>query len=134
MAATTHAYPTRAYRDTEVLTADPHHQVVLLFDTMVRDLHTASAAMAQGDHHAQCSNIVHTQRILAALTAALDEGPAPELAEALYSLYNWLHAKLTEASLADDQPLLTEVTGIITSLRDAWRQAEAHCRGEGSRL
>jgi flagellar secretion chaperone FliS len=121
------AYPNRAYQTTEAATADPRHLVVLLFDAMVRDLHRAREAMADGDHEAQCQGILRTQRVLSALLTALDEGADPLLARRLFALYNWLHGKLTEASVGDDLALLDEVADIVTAQRDAWRQAEANC-------
>jgi flagellar protein FliS len=128
MAMSAAVYPALTYQATEALTADPRRQVVLLFDTMVRHLHRALDAMSRGEHYEQCQDIVRTQRILAVLLSALDAGAAPELAGGLYALYNWLYAKLTEASLDDDQALLGEALAIVTDLRDAWRQAEADCR------
>lgn len=132
MAVATHIYPTQAYQDTEMMTADPRHQVVLLFDTMVRQLHAAREAMARRDFYTQCTNIVRTQRILSVLASALQGDEAPAIAEALGSLYHWAHAKLTEASLSDDEVLLAEVTQIVVGLRDAWRQAELQCLTQGS--
>ena len=126
------AYPNRAYQTTEAATADPRHLVVLLFDGMVRYLHRAREAMARGDHEAQCQSILRTQKILSALATALDEDVEPLFARRLFALYNWLHGKLTEASVGDDLALLEEVAGIVTAQRDAWRQAEANCRSEDS--
>lgn len=123
-------YPARAYQSTEAATADPRHLVVLLFDTMVRKLGEARAAMVEARHHDQCQAILHTQRILNALMAALDRAQEPEFTGGLFALYNWLHARLTEASVADDTALLDEVAGHIGQLRDAWRQAEVNCRQE----
>ncbi|NPV48484.1 MAG: flagellar export chaperone FliS [Armatimonadetes bacterium] len=129
MATAIHTYPTQAYQDTEVMTADPRRRVVLLFDSMVRELCAAREAMAQRDYHGQCTSIVRTQRILSVLASALQDGEAPGIARALGSLYHWAHAKLTEASLSDDEVLLAEITQIIVGLRDAWREAELQCRG-----
>lgn len=129
MATATHTYPAHAYQDAEMMTADPRRLVVLLFDGMVRELCAAREAMAQRDYYGQCTSIVRTQRILSVLASALQDGEAPEIARALGSLYHWAHARLTEASLNDDEVLLAEVTEIIVVLRDAWRQAELQCRG-----
>lgn len=126
----TQTYPARIYQTTEAATADPKRQVVLLFDAMVRYLHYAAEAMVRSEHYEQCRNIILVQRILTVLMSALDAQAAPDLAGGLYNLYNWLHARLTEASMGDDQDILNEVTQIITGLRDAWRQADMECRAE----
>jgi flagellar secretion chaperone FliS len=118
------SYPSRAYQATAVDTSDPNHQVVLLFDASVRFLSRAREAMEKQDYEGQCTDIVRTQKILTTLMAALDMNANPEMGQSLYSLYSWLHTKLTEASIHDDVPLLDDLVAIVTDLRDAWREAE----------
>ena len=133
------AYSTKAYQTAEAHAADPNHLVVLMFDSAVRFLHRAMAAMRAGDCEGQCTYIIRTQRIFSTLMASLDLNVEPQLASGLFNLYNWIHGNLTEASIRDDLQLLEEIITIASSLQNAWRQAEANCRqvargaGEGGR-
>lgn len=117
-------YSAKAYQTTAVDTADRNHQVVLLFDAAVCFLYQAQAGIEAGEHYAQCEAIIRTQRILSALTLALDKRVGGELAEHLLGLYQWLYNTLTEASIRDDLALLGEALVVMSQLRDAWRQAE----------
>jgi len=125
-------YSTKLYQQADVQTADKSHQLILLFDSAVRFLHQARDAMEAGNCEMQCTNIVRTQRIVSALMAALEPEFNPELAQSLWAMYNWIHANLTEASIKDDIILLGEILEIMTSLRDAWRQAAVQAREEVS--
>lgn len=123
-------YSARAYQATAVGTSDRNHQVVLLFDAAVRFMHRAIAGMESKNYEAQCDGILRTQKILSILMAALDSNINPEFSKNLFSLYNWLYNSLTEASLQENLELLTELTEIVTNLRDAWQKAEQSVRLE----
>lgn len=125
-------YASRAYQTTATETADPRHQVVLLFEALVRFLHRARQHMTDGDRYEQCQALVRAQKILSALMAALDRRHAPEFANQLFALYNWLHLKLSEAGISEDQAVLGEVLTIAEQLREAWQQAEINCQTEGT--
>ena len=122
------AYPTKAYQTADAHSADRNHTLVLMFDSSVRFLHRAHHAMQERDYETQCACVTRTQKIISTLMASLDTSVEPQLTGSLWTLYNWLHTNLTEASISDDLQLLEEIIGITTNLRDAWRQAEANCR------
>jgi flagellar secretion chaperone FliS len=118
----------RTYQDMEAASADPRHTLVLLFDGLVRYLYQAQTAMSGGDHETQCENVVRGQRILSTLMTSLDRTVAPELADSLWAMYNWMHRKLTEASIRDDVAALEDVLQTAEGLREAWRRAEKDAR------
>lgn len=122
----------KVYQNTAADTADSKHTVVLLFDAAVRFLCGARQAMEAHDYEHQCENILRAQKIISTLMGSLNYEVNPEFAKNLWSLYNWLHMNLTEAGIKDDAELLGQIIEILTSLRDAWREAEATCRAEAA--
>ena len=118
----------RTYQTMEAESADPRHTLVLLYDGLVRYLYQARQAMAQGQYETQCDNTVRAQRIVSTLMSSLDREVAPELAQTLWGMYNWMHGRLTEASIHDDVELLGEILGVAQGLREAWRRAEKEVR------
>ena len=124
------SYSSRAYQAAAVGTADPRHLVVMLFDAAVRFLHEAREAMEKGDCEGQCSAIVRVQKILSTLMSSLNLDIAPALGGGLWQLYNYIHSRLSEASMRDDLAILGEAIELTTCLRDTWRQAEIVCRNE----
>ena len=127
MAATLYA---RAYQTATTEAADPQQTLLLLLRGALRFLHQAREAMQRGDHEGQCDGIVRTQRIISALMTSLDRTLAPELAESLGSTYAWMHSRLTEASILDDQVLLEQVLECLTKLHEAWAQARRNLAEE----
>lgn len=125
------SYSAKAYQTTAAETADQKHAVVLLYDAAVRFLCGARQAMEQHDYENQCENILRAQKIISTLMGALDRNVNPEFSDNLWQLYNWLHAKLTQAGIRDDLVLMEQIIEIMTNLREAWRDAEVACRAEG---
>jgi flagellar protein FliS len=60
---------------------------------------------------------------LGALEAALDHEAAPDLAANLVRLYRFVFAKLSEANMKGDATPLAAAEKVITTLRDAFREA-----------
>ena len=121
-------YPARVYQTTDADSADPYHQVVLLFDAAVRFLHNAREAMDRGDYECQCEEIIRAQRIFSTLMASLDVTVEPQFTHPLWYLYNHVQARLAEAGMQGDLALMDETLALAASLRDAWRQAEINLR------
>lgn len=124
MQAATYA---QAYQRTEVETADPKRLVVMLYDGAVRFLYRAQEAMAQRDYEGQHEALVRAQAIFSELNCSLNLDVG-EIAANLRATYTYIYNALVEANLRDDEALLTEVTGQVERLRDAWREAEAQER------
>lgn len=117
----------QTYQNTALDTTDNKHLLVMLYDTALRHLYQARESMAAGELEDQCDSIVKAQRIISALMSSLDSDPAPELAENLWNLYNWLYGQLAEAGIRDDAETLETVIEVMGQLGEAWRKAAASC-------
>lgn len=115
-----------AYRrvgvETSVESASPHQLVMLLFDGYMEALLQARGAMREGQIEKKGKSIGRAARIVEeGLKAGLNLRDGGELAQDLYSLYEYLAMRLTLANIRNDENILDECTRLVEPLRQAWR-------------
>jgi flagellar secretion chaperone FliS len=115
-------YARSQYQEMQVQTT-PGRLVVMLYDGAVRFLHVGLDALRRSDLEAQGLNLGKAQSILCELIATLDLR-AGELASELLRIYEYCLRRLLIANAEDRAEYVEEVIELLTSLRDAWEQAE----------
>ncbi len=120
----------QTYTANQRTAASPARVLVMAYDTMVRHLRAAEAAMAADDFSAQNSSIQKVQQILSVLQAGLDPSASPDLCRNISALYDWFYLRLTEANIRQDTAILAGVRSEIESLRETWQTAERQSRAE----
>ena len=118
--------PTAAYEQvgiaSDVASADPHRLILLLFEGAAAALKNAAFAMEQGDIPAKGKAISKAISIINdGLLASLDVKAGGELAERLYSLYEYMVSRLLWANLKNDRVVLEEVARLLEEIHSAWR-------------
>ena len=115
-----------AYQDTSargsVEGADRHQLTGMLYDGLIDRVNQARGAMRRGDVPAKGTHFARALAILGELRGTLDHGAGGALAARLDSLYDYIARRLLQAQLNDDERALDEVVGLLTPVRDAWRQ------------
>lgn len=114
-----------AYQDvgltSSVATADPHRLIMLLFDGAQAALAIARGAMDQGAIAEKGKAISKAIDIIEnGLKASLDLERGEDLAERLYSLYEYMADRLLHANLKNDRAALEEVAGLLGEIQSAW--------------
>jgi flagellar secretion chaperone FliS len=118
-----HAHAANVYRRVYLESASPAQVLDQLFGALLDDVQRAGARMRAGDVAGKAAEVGHALRIIAELQAALDHRAAPEMCANLARLYEFVSARLTQASATLDPELLAPVGAILASLRDAFRAA-----------
>ncbi len=113
-----------AYHQTTAIGASPVGQVVALYDTILRNLHAASAAIEAGQVEKRCNAINHALTVIGELQGVLDFERGGEPARRLNSFYNVARVMITHAGVASSRDELTELIGMFTRTRAAWSQVE----------
>lgn len=112
----------RVGAQTSIEGASPHQVICLLFEALLRSLHSARGALARGDIEAKGEAIGKAVRILEeGLKSGLDMDAGGELAVNLNGVYNYSILRLTTANLKNDVSLVEEVTQLIVPVFDAWK-------------
>lgn len=114
------------YQDTSargsVEGADRHQLTGMLYDGVIDRINQARGAMRRGDVPAKGTHFARAFAILAELRVSLDHEAGGKLASRLDSLYAYSERRLLQAQLNDDEVAMDEVIGLLTPIRDAWRQ------------
>ncbi len=100
--------------------ANPTEMVVILYDMTLQYLADASELAEKGDFGAYQQNVRGAGKCISELTHSLHLEYEPALS--LRKLYMYCIRRLAQAQIRRHAELLREVEGIITPLRDAYRQ------------
>lgn len=119
--------PAKAYAtvgiETGVAAASPHKLILMLFDGALLSLSAATSHMQQKHIAEKGQSISKAIDIIGnGLRASLDLKAGGELAERLYSLYEYMENRLLHANLHNDPAALEEVSHLLGELRSAWEE------------
>lgn len=121
-----HAYQHTGVQ-TQVLEADPHRLVAMLFDGLAEAIAQARGALRQHDAKLKGRAIGRAVAIVdEGLRAPLDLQHGGELARSLHDLYAYMTLRLTRANLCNDDAALEECSRLLAPLREAWTQIRSH--------
>lgn len=116
--------PSLSYRHASALGATPIGQVVLLYDTILRDLFRALAAMQAGEVETRVLELNHALTVIAHLQSVLDFERGGEAATQLDRFYKVTRGLIMKANFQPSPAALEELINLYGGLREAWTQAE----------
>ncbi len=120
-----------AYQRIKLETASKPQLLLALYDSVLRFLGRAQAAVAKRDVEKAHHDLVRSQEIITELMSTLDPDYG-EIPQQLLELYIYLYGALTEANLRKDAAKIAEAEAILRQLRDGWRVAVAQCNAEAA--
>jgi flagellar protein FliS len=98
--------------------------MVVLFDTLGRDLRRAVAALNKKDIEARCKELNHATLVLGQLDSWVDLDKGGESARNLAGLYAYLRAKMMEAAVSQSAKPLEAPIEMILRVRTAWHKLD----------
>lgn len=110
------------YLTDKVMTASPAELIGMLYDAGVVAMQAGQAAIDGANVADAHRHLVRAQDIVLELRCSL-RLDAGEIARNLNDLYQYVGHRLVTANLKKDARIVAECLGILTSLRDAWREA-----------
>jgi flagellar protein FliS len=111
------------YQQQDIQTADPLTLVVRVYELGCLHAARTRAALAESDPAAKGRAVHQLSRCLSHLQGSLDMERGGDVARNLDRLYTYLHAKLNEGHLNDDDGAFEEVARHLNELRSAWVEA-----------
>jgi flagellar protein FliS len=96
--------------------------IQMLFDGLVESLSAAKGHIQHNSIADKGKAISRATRIVLGLQGALDFEKGGELAINLNDLYNYVTRRLLHVNLRNDLVALEEIYGIMTEIREAWKQ------------
>lgn len=104
----------------QVADASPHKLIQMLMAGGLTKLAQARGAMERGQVALKGELIGHAISIIGGLREGLDLTQGGEVAANLDSLYEYMGARLLEANINDNMPMLDEVTGMLRDIKGSW--------------
>lgn len=125
--------PIASYRrmdlESDVLGADPHRLIVLLFDGAEAALNRAQNCIAARDIPGKSDALVKAIEIINdGLAASLNVEAGGELASNLKALYDYMVSRLIHANAHMDPIAISEVQRLIGEIAGAWREMGTQMR------
>jgi flagellar secretion chaperone FliS len=111
-----------AYKQSNVITADPKKLVILCYETIITNLRMAQESYASNDYETKAKCIQKAQDIICELTNALDFEKGGQVAGNLYALYGFFTRHIIEADLKRDIEALEEDIKMLEELKSAWQE------------
>ncbi|MEH6467624.1 MAG: flagellar export chaperone FliS [Porticoccus sp.] len=109
--------------ESNVMSANPHQLIVLLFDGIDVAIRTARLHMESSNLPAKGKAISKAIDIInQGLIAAIDDDRGGEISQNLGSLYRYVIDILLEANLRNDMEKLDEAAGLLSDIGSAWRE------------
>lgn len=110
-------------KDAEILGADPHHLIVLLFDGAEAALTNAQNCISLQDIPGRSDALIKATDIISnGLAASLNLQEGGELAQNLNALYDYMVSRLIYANIHQDPRAITEVQKLLAEISGAWRE------------
>ena len=115
----------RAYNnvgvESNILGADPHQLVTMLYDGALLAIGRAKEQMAEKMIESKGLSISKAIAIIGeGLNASLDKSAGGDLAVQLSNLYGYMVQRLVQANISNDPDMLDEVSRMLSELREAW--------------
>ena len=111
------------YASAQVNSASPEQILVLLYDAALRDLKEAMSAIKAGDRSRKAKALDHAVKIVTELANSLRPEKAPEIAENLSNLYDFMIDRMIRSNAQHEDLDLQAVYNLLGELRAAWVEA-----------
>lgn len=105
---------------TDVITAEPHKMVAMLFDGAILSIERAKLHLAANRVTPRCEAITLAIEIVENLRVSIDPSVDPVFAGRLNGLYHFVTMRLLQANVRRDVKALDEAGRILGELRGAW--------------
>lgn len=112
-----------AYRQMAVQTASPVELVIMLCDTLVRDLKRVIAAIRNQDIEERVKRSGHALLVLQELDLMLDFENGGATAKELARVYSYVRAKVIESQIKLNPAIVERQIEFILQVRQAWQQS-----------
>jgi flagellar protein FliS len=117
-----------SYLENRILGASPLELVAILYQEAAKSVREAIRQVEAGNIRARSNAVTRAQLILMELINSLDMQSGGEIARNLADLYGYMHMRLTEANASQSAVRLEEVSRLLETLEDGWKQCAAESR------
>jgi len=112
----------RAYRNTEVVTADPGKLVLMCYEGAILQLKIAKTKYQEKKFEDKGQALIKAVDFIHELASSLDFEKGGLIARNLDSIYNYVTRRILQADVTKDLGGIDEVIGLLAELLSAWKE------------
>ena len=112
--------PYKSYQQNSVNTASPGELTLMLYNGCLKFMMLAKKAIRDENVEVKNTNLIKAQNIIHEFMVTLNTDV--KVSSELMVMYEYLHRRLVEANVKSDVTIIEEVEGLVTELRDTWKQ------------
>ncbi|MFT6898251.1 MAG: flagellar protein FliS [Paraglaciecola sp.] len=106
----------------DIAQADPHKLTLMLMQGALDRMAYAKGCIERKDFVAKSDHLSRSSAILMNLRDTLDFDSKAEVAENLFSLYDYMIQRLTDANVQNSLKIMDEVINLMLPIKSAWSQ------------
>jgi flagellar secretion chaperone FliS len=112
----------RAYRNTEVVTADPGKLVLMCYEGAIFQLKIAKTKFQEKKFEDKGKALIKALDFIQELASSLDFEKGDLIARNLDSIYNYVTRRIHQADVTKDLGGIDEAIGLLAELLSAWKE------------
>ena len=108
--------------DTQTMYASPHQLMLMLFDGALEAMSLTIAAIQNKNFELRSKQNTRSITIINGMRECLDMDAGGELADNLYSLYEYMAQELFRASFKNDAETIRNIQTMLKDIRGSWEK------------
>ena len=108
--------------DTQTMYASPHQLMLMLFDGALEAMSLTIAAIQNKNFELRSKQNTRSIAIINGMRECLDMEAGGELADNLYSLYQYMVQELFRASFKNDAETIRNIQTMLKDIRGSWKK------------
>jgi flagellar secretion chaperone FliS len=108
--------------DTQTMYASPHQLMLMLFDGALEAMSLTIAAIQNKNFELRSKQNTRSITIINGMRECLDMDAGGELADNLYSLYQYMTQELFRASFKNDAETIRNIQTMLKDIRGSWEK------------
>ena len=108
--------------DTQTMYASPHQLMLMLFDGAIEAMSFTIGAIENNNFELRSKQSTRSISIINGMRECLDMETGGELADNLYSLYQYMAQELFRASFKNDSETIQNIQMMLKDIRGSWEK------------
>lgn len=106
----------------DIATADPHRLTLMLMQGALDKMAYAKGCIERKDFEGKAEHLSKATAIIINLRDTLDLDVKSEVTDNLFSLYEYMIGRLTDANIQNSLSIMDEVISLLLPIKTAWMQ------------
>lgn len=114
----------------DISTADPHKITLMLMQGALERMAYSKGCIERKDFEGKSEHLSRVSAILMNLRDTLDMEVKTEITDNLFSLYDYMIQRITDANIQNDLNIMDEVINLLLPIKTAWSEIPEEAKQE----